>query len=54
MAASKIDHRPSPRVAGHTGAEQRVSDADDDKVLLQPAVHPAVGDDVVAIAYGTA
>lgn len=45
---------PSPRVAGEAGAEQRVPHADDDEVLLQPAVDPAVGDDVVSVADGTA
>lgn len=42
-----------PGVAGQAGAEDTVSHCNGDKVLLQPAVHPAVGDDVVTVADGT-
>lgn len=42
-----------PGVTGQAGTEQGVSDGDGDKMLMQPAVHPAVGHDVVAIAYCT-
>lgn len=42
----------SPGVAGQAGAEDTVPHCDGDKVLLQPAVHPAVRDDVVAVADG--
>lgn len=44
----------SPGVAGQAGAEDTVPHCDGDKVLLQPAVHPAVRDDVVAVADGAA
>lgn len=46
--------RTSPGVAGQAGAEERVPDADDDEVVLQPAVDPAVGDGVAAVADGAA
>lgn len=42
-----------PGIAGQTGAEQCVSDGDGDEMLMEPAVHPAVWYDVVAVAYGT-
>lgn len=42
-----------PGVAGQAGAEQSVSNGDVHKVLVQPRVHPAVWNDVGAVAYGT-
>lgn len=42
-----------PGIAGQTGTEQRVSNGNGDKMLLQPAVHPAVRDDIVAVTYST-
>lgn len=52
--AETAARRASPGVAGQTGAEERVPDADDDEVVLQPAVDPAVGDGVAAVADGAA
>lgn len=43
----------SPGVAGQAGTEQRVSDGDGDKVLVEPAVHQAVWHGVVPVAHGT-
>lgn len=40
-----------PGVAGQTGAEHRVRHGNGDKVLMEPAVHPAVRYDIVAVAY---
>lgn len=42
-----------PGIAGHAGTEQRVPDGDENKVLMEPAVHPAVGHHVVPITDGT-
>lgn len=42
-----------PGVAGQTGAEQCVSNGDGDKMLMKPAVHPAVWYDIASITYST-
>lgn len=40
-------------IAGQAGAEQCVSNGNGDKMLMEPAVHPAVWHDVVSVAHGT-
>lgn len=42
-----------PGIAGQAGAEQCVSNSNGDKMLMDPAVHPAVWHDIESVAYGT-
>ncbi len=51
--AEKAGSSVLPGVAGQAGAEQCVSNGNGDKMLMQPAVHPAVWYNVVSIAYST-
>lgn len=42
-----------PGIAGQTGTEQCVSNGNGDKMLMEPAIHPAVWYDIVSVAYST-